>query len=393
MIDRVGKECCGCSACEQSCPKHCIRMAVNREGFLYPQIQWADCVHCNLCETVCPVLRETIPGRGDLREAWAVVQQDPCILKSSSSGGLFTALADTVMEKGGCVFGAAFTGDFGSVQHRMAQTPEEVCSLRDSKYMQSDTADCYPAVKEQLDLGRWVLFTGTPCQIAGLTGYLGRDYDRLICADVICHGAPSALLWQQYLHNVEENLCGKAAAVNHRDKTEGWSRYGMDITAENGKTYHGSLKEDPYLRMFLKNVSLRESCYHCRIKEKGSPSDITMGDFWHVEEFLPKLDSGMGVSLALVHTEKGRVLFEQAGGRMEVIPVEYPGPLRYNPSLTNSAVRPRQRDRFYADLKRLGWMKMEKRYLKDHWWNAVRRKLSASPVGAVKRRFIRSIHA
>ena len=388
MIARVGKNCCGCSACANICPKHCIRMTENNEGFLYPQIQEENCVNCGACEKVCPVLQEA-SEEDSRRQAWAVVNQDQDVLMKSSSGGLFSALADEIIARGGCVFGAAFTADFSRVHHIMAGNLEDLCVLRGSKYMQSDLANCYPAVREQLNQDRWVLFTGTPCQIAGLKNFLGRDHERLICADVICHGTPSSLLWRYYLNHIQKKLGGRAIDVCFRDKTDGWKKYGIKITAEDGRIYRCALGEDPYLRMFLKNVCLRESCYHCKVKENGFFSDITMGDLWGVEQILPEINSSLGVSFALVHTEKGRLLFEQISRSTHVFTVDYERALLHNTALINSVMRPDERDRFFSDLDKFSWNKLERRYAKDRIGTVVRRMISKSPVGNIKRAVIR----
>ena len=384
MITRVGKECCGCSACANICPKHCIRMAENDEGFLYPQIQEENCVNCGACEKVCPVLQEA-SAEDSRRQAWAVVNRDQDVLIESSSGGLFSALADEMIARGGCVFGAAFTADFSRVHHIMAENPEDLCALRGSKYMQSDPENCFPAVREQLDQDRWVLFTGTPCQIAGLKGFLGRDHERLICADVICHGTPPSLLWRSYLTHIQKKLGGRTIAVNFRDKTDGWKKYAIKITAEDGKIYRCVLGEDPYLRMFLKNVCLRESCYHCHVKENGFFSDITMGDLWGVEQILPEIESEQGVSFTLVHTEKGRLLFEQIRRSMSVLPVDIERALPYNPVVTDSVRRPYERDAFFADLKTLSWKKLERRYAREKLSHIIRQKIATSVIGNMKR--------
>ena len=388
MIARVGKECCGCSACANICPKHCIRMTENNEGFLYPQIQEENCVNCGACEKVCPIL-QAASAKDGRRQAWAVVNQDQGVLKDSSSGGLFSVLADEIIARGGCVFGAAFTADFSRVHHIMAETIEELSALRGSKYTQSDLENCYPAVREQLNQGRWVLFTGTPCQIAGLKGFLGRDHERLICADVICHGTPPSLLWQSYLKHILIKLGSRAIAVSFRDKTEGWKKFSMKITAENGKIYRCSLREDPYLIMFLKSVCLRESCYHCRVKKKGFFSDLTMGDLWGADQILPEIEYDLGVSLALVHTEKGRLLFEQICRSMSVFPVDFERAFPYNPVLVDSVRRPDERDHFFSDLDMLSWNKLERRYAKDRIYTVVRRMIATSPIGNLKRAIIK----
>ena len=383
MIDRVGKDCCGCAACMNICPQHCIEMAANEEGFLYPHVQTEKCVNCGRCMKACPILEKKSPVKDDKRNAWAVIHQDRNVLMASSSGGLFTALAAGVFERDGCVFGAGFTEDFSRIHHMMAETPEDLYALRGSKYLQSETGDCYCAVREQLNRNRWVLFSGTPCQIAGLKGYLGRDYDQLITVDVICHGTPSACVWQHYLKHIEEELGVKATEVSFRNKKYGWRKYGISIKSDGKEIYHCSAQNDPYLRIFIKNSCLRESCYHCMIKETGFFSDITMGDLWGVERISPKTDSTLGVSLCLIHTEKGEQLFEWVKKNMYVTQLDYNQAVLYNPSLVSSAGRPRERDSFFSDLNHLSWNRIEKRYAQDKLGTIMRRKISSSPIGAV----------
>ena len=375
MIDRVGEDCCGCAACAQICPNHCIKMKANDEGFLYPFIQTEACINCGVCEKTCPILGERIAVTADRRQAWAAVNQDRQVLMASSSGGLFAALSNEIFKKGGCVFGAAFTADFRTVRHVMAESPADLHALQGSKYMQSEMGNCYLTVKEQLCRNRWVLFTGTPCQAASLRNYLGREYDKLLVVDLICHGTPSALLWRHYLEHMEDKLAGKITAVSFRDKAEGWKNFGMDITTGAKGKYHCSMKSDPYMQMFLKNFCLRESCYQCKVKSRGFFSDITMGDLWGADRMLPDLDCTMGVSLSLIHTEKGRLFFDEVKNGMRVTSVDYDKSVSYNPSLFTSVARPRERDFFYSDLQILKWSKMVNRYAKDKLITVLKKKI------------------
>ena len=188
-----GIACCGCTACISICSQQCIVMRRNEEGFLYPQVLNESCVHCGLCLKVCPILQTEGWGKYDFREAWGVTTKDNNILLNSSSGGLFTALAETVLAENGCVFGAAFADDYQTVCHVMVENREKLSMLRGSKYIQSEMGNCYIAVKEQVKNDRKVLFTGTPCQIDGLRRFLGTDSDKVFFVDVICHGVPSAV--------------------------------------------------------------------------------------------------------------------------------------------------------------------------------------------------------
>lgn len=281
MIDKVGNLCCGCSACTNICPENCIIMTENSEGFRYPVIHREKCVDCGLCEKVCPVLHQS--HSEDLCEAYGAITNDIDILLRSSSGGIFTELSTSVLNNGGCVFGAAFTKDFHSVKHVMIENVEGLSELRGSKYVQSDIGKSCQKARAQLEKGRQVLFSGTPCQIAGLRNYLGKEYDNLLLVDIICHGTPSPALWTKYLTAVETQLGGKASYVSFRHKEHGWRRLGMELPFETGKRYFKELGEDPFLKIFMKNYCLRESCYDCRVKETGSAADITIGDFWGVE--------------------------------------------------------------------------------------------------------------
>ncbi|MBR4711020.1 MAG: Coenzyme F420 hydrogenase/dehydrogenase, beta subunit C-terminal domain [Clostridia bacterium] len=384
MIERVGNACCGCAACANVCPKQCIAMEANEEGFLYPKVREDACVHCGACEKVCPVLHPE-PAGTDLNEVWAASATDPEILRQSSSGGLFSLLAQACLDAGGCVFGAAFAPDMRTVRHTMAETPDELAALRGSKYMQSEIGDCYTKVREQLKSGRQVLFAGTPCQVAGLRRFLGRDEDNLLLVDLICHGTPSALLWQKFLASVEKKTGGKAVAASFRHKKNGWQTFGTNIDFSNRPSYYQTFKTDPYMRVFLRNTCLRESCYRCAVKEAGLASDITIGDFWGVRKAAPEMNNEMGVSLALIHTEKGKARFGQILPALSAKEVDEESAMRENPLCRHSAARPKARDRMYKDLRTLDWARMEKKYAEVGLKAQIRKKLGKSVFGKLYR--------
>ena len=388
MIDKAGNLCCGCSACASICPKNCITMKANAEGFLYPAVDTDACVACGRCEKVCPVLQDGNAPGPDFREAYAAITNDSDTLLSSSSGGAFTELSKTVLRSGGCVFGAAFSEDFKSVRHIMAESEAELYALRGSKYVQSEIGETYQEAKRQLDSGRNVLFSGTPCQISGLKNYLQKDYDNLLLVDVICHGTPSPAMWEKYLSHLEQSMGGKAKYVSFRHKENDWRRFGMELPFEGDKRYYKPLGEDPYLKMFLKNDCLRESCYACKVKEAGSTADITIGDFWGVEHAEPEMDNSMGVSLVLIHTEKGRRAFEQIPSGMTTGRTDYDRAISYNSAMTQSVARPMERDCFFEDMRQLGWDKLEKKYASEKLKTKVRRMLSQSLAGKIRRKLL-----
>lgn len=384
MIDIVGILCCGCSACASICPKKCITMIENSEGFLYPAVDKEKCVNCGLCENVCPVLSKR--HATDLHEAYGAITKDNNILLRSSSGGIFTELATLILNNGGCVFGAAFSNGFHGVKHVMVESHKDLASLRGSKYVQSEIGDTYRKAKEQLETGRLVLFSGTPCQIAGLKNYLRKDYDNLLLVDIICHGTPSPALWSRYLTAVETQMGGKASYVSFRHKEHGWRKFGMELPFETGKRYFKELGEDPFLKMFLKNYCLRESCYNCQVKKDGSVADITIGDFWGVEHVAPEIDNSMGVSLAFVHTEKGKQCFESAAKHMKTVKTNYDSAIAHNSAMIQSVARPKERDRFFSDMDCMDWDKLVKKYTSVPFKARIRQLVSKSIIGKIKRR-------
>ena len=299
--------CCGCGACAQACPKSCITMAADEEGFLYPQVRSDLCVGCDICIRVCPMDAKT-PENAESVQAYAAFSETD--RPGSSSGGIFSVLARWVLSQGGVVFGAAFGDDF-SVHHQMIHSVEELWVLRGSKYLQSDTQTTFRQVRELLENGTTVLYTGVSCQIAGLKRYLKKDYPHLYTADVLCHGVPSPKVWKQYLRHQEQHFGSPVKTVNFRGKTFGWKQFSMELSFENGESYCVPHGEDPFMKLFLENICLRPACHSCRFKEFPRFSDLTLGDAWGVGDILPDMDDDGGTSLILVNSEKGQALLEQ----------------------------------------------------------------------------------
>lgn len=363
MIQITDKSrCSGCSACAQICPRSCIRMEADREGFLYPVVDQDRCSRCGLCERICPVSHPVQTQKGT--QALAVYSKDGEIRRRSSSGGVFFLLAQAILEQGGVVFGAAFDKNC-RVVHTAAQTPAELARLRGSKYVQSEVGNAYIRAKQFLEQGRPVLFTGTPCQTAGLRAYLGKNFPGLLCVDFICHGAPSPAVWEEYLRLREQQASAAAQKVSFRDKTNGWEDYSIVIQFENGTEYRCPYREDVYMKAFLHNLILRPACQACAFKGESRCSDLTLADFWGIREVAPDMDDGMGVSLVWAHTQQGEDWLKRLQSQTVFHAVELAQALAFNASATQSSQPHPGRRRFFARLGKQPLDRLAERCLKD----------------------------
>lgn len=349
MIEILEKQnCCGCAACVQVCPVRCISFEEDREGFRYPLADAGRCIGCNLCEAVCPVLHPL--EKGAALSAFAAKASDPSLRKASSSGGIFSLLAGKVIRSGGVVFGARFDREW-EVVHDYSETEEGLSAFRGSKYMQSRMETAFRDAKRFLDEGRSVLFSGTPCQIRGLHGFLRKAYSNLISVDVVCHGVPSPKVWRNYL---DARFAGKRQQIRSilfRDKTAGWEHSSFAVDTENF-TLREQAAENPFMKAFLADYILRPSCHACPAKSCACGSDITLGDFWGIRTVHPSFYDGDGVSAVLLRTRKGKDLFAE-------LPVDKvvsdEGAIRSgNPALCVSSARPADRDQFWQDYLRSG---------------------------------------
>ena len=352
--------CCGCSACASVCPKGCITMQTDEEGFLYPTVDQTLCVGCGLCEKVCPVTR--VPVLADIPAVYAAKHRSEQIKSKSSSGGMFSGLAQFVLERGGVVFGAGFDKDW-NVCHQYAESMQDLDKLRRSKYVQSDIGDAFKRAKEFLDNGRQVFFTGTPCQIAGLKNYLAKEYDNLITADLICHGVPSAAIWQKFLAENFSNA--PITAIDFRDKTFGWDASFLSVVAQGRKS--PSLpaclrlfkilfyaRRGKIFRVFFRlsfsisNLYERPSCHTCRFKGFNRAADFTMGDLWGVKYICPRFYDKKGVSVLLVNTPKGRAVFKKIQDSLVHEQVSFRQMVRYNPYYAASVPEHPKRAEFFS---------------------------------------------
>ena len=297
--------CCGCSACASICPKHCITMQGDNEGFLYPIVKESDCIDCGLCEKVCNVLHPFMSGQP--LKVLAAINKDEKVRLKSSSGGIFHILAEQTIKEGGVVFGARFD-DCWQVVIDYAEDMKEVEAFMGSKYVQARVENAYSDVKRFLIAGRKVLFSGTPCQVAGLHKFLRKPYDNLLTVDFICHGTPSPKVWGMYLDEVirkGQRIC----SVEFRNKEKGWKNFSFNLRyneADKTVSMLSSFKQNHYMKAFLSHIILRPSCHACKAKGCSSQSDITIADFWGVNTIFPDMDDDKGISIVFINKDKAQ---------------------------------------------------------------------------------------
>ena len=296
----------------------------------------------------------------NMPQAYACINKDEEIRKNSSSGGMFTLLAEQILNKQGVVFGAAFDENYHII-HTYIENKNDIEKFRGSKYAQSKIGTCYRQAKEFLDQGRYVLFTGTPCQVEGLKMYLKKEYENLYTQDIICHGTPSHKVWEKYLE-YRKNISGQEPEkISFRNKDDGWKLFNMKFEYPKSN-YKQNQNQDPYMQAFLKNTSLREECYKCKFKKKNRESDITLADFWGIENILPEMDDNKGTSLVLVHSEKGQKLFKDISPKMIYKQVDFDEAINYNPSMLKSVKADSKRKKFFDNLDKLPFDKLVEKY-------------------------------
>lgn len=357
--------CCGCQACFNKCPKDAITMIEDEKGLKYPKIDKKKCINCGLCEKVCPILKK-IKIKNEPK-AYACLNLNDEIRIQSSSGGVFTAIASNIIDKGGVVFGATWNNDFSRVEHTYTENKDELYKFRGAKYLQSDIDKSYIKVKEFLDKGRYVLFTGTPCQIEALRSFLNRNYDKLYLQDIICHGVPSPKVWTTYKKFMEKKRSdSKTTSVYFRDKTsEGWNRYHVKIQFNNNETYDAEHRKDIYMKAFLSNIALRDSCTNCKFKKENRVSDITLADFWGINNIKPDMNDEKGLSLMIVNSEKGKLLFEEISNMIRSTEVDFQTAIKPNPSMNTVSSRNSKSDNFFNDIDKIPFDELVKKYVPE----------------------------
>ena len=364
MLDLGNKNCCGCEACRNICPRHCILLEEDEEGFLYPKVDIVNCIDCDLCNKVCPVLHSVKNIEEPL--IYAAINNNEAVRIQSSSGGIFTLLAESIIDRGGVVFGVCFDENW-NVVHDYTETKVGLGKFRGSKYVQSYIGNSFSQVKGFLDAGREVLFSGTPCQVVGLKRYLRKSYSNLFTVDLVCHGVSSPKVWRKYLSESvyrrfglkkkdDLSIGNYISSISFRAKDEGWKRYHLKIEYKDGIIESLPFYKNPYMSVFLHDLSLRPSCYTCSAKLHSVQSDITLADFWGVEKICPELDDDKGCGLVMLNNkEKAGLLYSLD---CKLIHQSFTCVLKYNPSILSSVKEPVNRKMFFYLIEKFDFIRL-----------------------------------
>lgn len=307
MIE-ITSSCTGCRACEKVCPKHCISMKPDQEGFIYPVIDNDICIDCGACKKTCPQNNKVV--NGNPLKVFAVRAKEDKLLKKSASGGVFAVAAEYVLNNGGIVFGAAYDDNM-CVQHIKIENTSSLWKLQNSKYVQSNTANTFVETREILKQGGFVLYSGTPCQIAGLKMFLRRDYTNLLTMDIVCHGVPSPKIFSKYLDWQSRKMGEPVSYCNFRDKADGWGQSLVLTTAPSGRRLSMIGPSDPFYYHFLEGNLHRPCCYKCHYSSEYRPADMTVGDYWGIEKVHKKFFSYKGVSLLMLNNNHAVEFFQR----------------------------------------------------------------------------------
>lgn len=360
----IPMNCTGCSACSVICPNDCITMEIREDSFIYPRVDNSRCTSCNLCRQKCPVLNK--PKVNSCISSFALINKNRIERQNSTSGGAFPLLANYVLDLKGIVFGASYMPDF-SIRHIAIQDKRDLVLLQGAKYSQSRLDNCFLEIKKQLQLGRMVLFSGTPCQCMGLQSFLGKQYENLINVDVICHGVPAPKVWENYIayRSDKENDGEKPIHINMRSKVSGWTRYGYctEFEYKNGKTTHILNEKDLFMQAFISNICLRNSCSDCVAKGLEKCTDLTLGDYWGVWNQHPEFDDNKGTSIVFVHSQKGQSILQQLGDKMNALEVDINEAYSENVSMIKSSTAHPSRNEFISNITKDNFENLVQKYV------------------------------
>ena len=356
---KMKAECTGCTACLNSCPRKCIKMHQDNEGFLYPVIDKDKCVECGLCEKVCPV-ENPIFNNSNTPSVYAAYVNDIQERQKSSSGGVFYVIAKWVIDNGGIVFGSTID-NHNQVYHCAVERTEDLSILRGSKYVQSDLRNVFLEVKEALKLNRYCYFVGTPCQVAGLKACLRKDYANLLTSDLVCHGVPSQWIFDQHISFLERKYNGEIHNYRFRDNKAWRGCEIFEVERHNGShrtiinpTYHLS----PYLYSFMYGMISRYSCYDCKFAIIPRQGDITLADYWGAERLFADIESKSGVSLVLCNTTKGEEILKKIKDSVTLIKSSVEDASRFNANLIHTSDEHPIRDIVYEEIRNKGYKKV-----------------------------------
>lgn len=382
------KECCGCTACVKACPKQCISMEADEEGFFYPVIDKNTCVNCGLCERICPFEHPQYYNT-NTPKVYATYLKDEGLRVLSTSGGIFYAIAKWVIEQRGIVYGAAFNENF-KLRHIGVDAMEELSHLRGSKYLQSYLGNVFTEIKDYLEIGRWVYFVGVGCQVAGLKAFLRKDYDTLITSDLVCHGVPSQQMFDWHLDYLRRKEKGEIISYSFRD-CAGWRvcetyKYISQTCGDRVRRLY-SYSLSPYLYSFMNAFNYRYSCYDCKFAKIPRQGDITLADFWGVKNYFPDLDVSKGVSLVLVNTRSGDDIWDKIKKHVNFQESCIQDAAKENANLTHQTPMPEIRTHCYEMILQRGYKSVAEKefrspnYLKEK----VRTTLIHSWIGEIGR--------
>lgn len=360
------KDCCGCNACGDVCAHRAITFKTDIEGFWYPEVDMDKCTNCGLCEKVCPIINVKDLKKNDLPQSicYAAEHKNLEVVFDSTSGGLFSALADIMYKDKGFVGGAVFNEDF-SVKHYISNVKEDLSKLRSSKYLQSCLIGFFKQVRDLVKEGKNVLVCGCPCQMAALRAFLRyKDYPNLIIADFICRGINSPKVWRKYLDSYEERYGSPVVYVKSKSKELGWRNLTQKTVLANGKTYFETKDQNLFTKGYLQtNAYCRPACYDCKFKGYPRISDITLADFWGVEKIKGIEEKNLGTSLVMVNSEKGKQFFERVKSKIKCVQVAFKEATERNPALTTPCPAPSvDRTQFFEDIDKMSFTQVCQKY-------------------------------